>query len=157
MGKSSFFLPYHQVRTDATCDFNGTWIPMAETTVNHNRARRESEELEEMEKLADWMDSRFRIPGTEIGFGLDSLFGLIPGVGDTATALSTAYLIGKARAFGLPRHVMARMIWNAFVDWLVGLIPLFGDIFDIAWKANRKNVALIREHLKNAGLSGSDG
>lgn len=104
-------------------------------------------DLEKLDSMARWMDSRFIIPGTQILFGFDSLLGLIPGVGDTLTLLTTLYLVGKAHQYGLPWHVKAKMIWNGFVDWLIGLVPLMGDIFDVQWKANHKNVALIREHV----------
>ncbi len=103
-------------------------------------------EIENLEKLADWMDSRFKIPGTSIRFGLDSLLGLVPGIGDTVTILSTIYLIGKSKSHNLPFYVTLKMIWNAFLDWFIGLIPFLGDIFDIGWKANRKNVALLKKH-----------
>jgi hypothetical protein len=107
------------------------------------------EEIKKLEKLAEWMDSKFLIPGTDIRFGLDSLVGLIPGVGDTVTLASTIYIISKAQKFGLPLHITLLMIWNAFVDWLIGLVPFAGDIFDIGWKANRRNVALIRKHARS--------
>lgn len=106
-----------------------------------------AKEMAELDRLAHWMDSRFVIPGTEVRFGLDSLLGLVPGVGDTATLLVTLYLADKARQYGLPRHVRGRIYWNAFVDWLIGLVPFLGDIFDVGWKANVMNVALIRKHL----------
>jgi|TARA_R110002126_G_scaffold279836_1_gene426924 hypothetical protein len=106
-------------------------------------------DIEKLESMAELMDSRFKIPGTSISFGLDSLLGLIPGIGDTVTLISTAYLMGKARAYKLPWQVTLRMLCNALLDWLIGLIPIIGDIFDIAWKANKKNVALIKKHLKS--------
>lgn len=105
-------------------------------------------ELEKLESMAGWMDSRFSVPGTKIRFGFDALLGLFPGIGDTLTLLTTAYLVGKAHSYGLPWHVKARMIWNGFIDWLIGLVPLIGDIFDIGWKSNNRNVALMREHLR---------
>jgi hypothetical protein len=107
-------------------------------------------EIEDLEKFADWMDSKFQIPGTQINFGLDSLFGLIPGVGDTITMASTGYLLRKAQEYNMPKLTMAHMVWNMFIDWLIGLIPLLGDIFDIGWKSNKKNVALIKKHLENS-------
>ena len=106
------------------------------------------EDLRQLQALADWMDSKFVIPGTKIRFGLDSIIGLIPGLGDTASAAVTAFIIAKAGKYNLPFHVKMRMAWNGFLDWLVGLIPFFGDIFDVGFKANRKNVALIVEHLE---------
>lgn len=105
-------------------------------------------ELQELEKIAEWMDDKFAIPGTTIRFGLDAIFGLIPGLGDTGTLFVTLYLSDKARQYGLPRHIHMRMFWNAFIDWLIGIIPLVGDIFDLGWKANRRNVALLHKHLK---------
>lgn len=105
-------------------------------------------ELQKLDRLAELMDNRFLIPGTSIRFGLDSVLGLIPGVGDTATLLVTLYLADKAKNYNLPSHLRARIYWNAFVDWFIGLVPFAGDIFDIGWKANLRNVALIREHLK---------
>lgn len=107
------------------------------------RAARERE----LEHIAHWMDEAFRVPGTDIRFGLDPILGLIPGVGDTAAALVGAYLIGKARAVGMPFPTILHMVWNVIVDWVVGTIPLLGDIFDIGFKANRRNVELIKRHL----------
>ena len=109
---------------------------------NHNN-------IEKLELMADWMDSRFRIPGTSIRFGFDSILGLIPGIGDTITLASTVYLLGHANNMGIPSHIKMKMIWNAFIDWLIGIIPFFGDIFDVGWKANRKNVALLKKHIES--------
>jgi len=106
-------------------------------------------DLDKLQAMADWMDSRFVIPGTSIRFGLDSILGLIPGIGDTVTLASTAYLFGVARNNGLPWHIHFKILWNAFIDWLIGIVPFFGDIFDVGWKANQKNVALIKEHLNS--------
>ena len=104
--------------------------------------------IEELEDMAQWMDSRFNIPGTSIRFGIDSLLGLIPGVGDTVTLISTVYLLGVARTHDVPFNVQIKMVWNAFLDWLIGLVPIIGDVFDVGWKANLKNVSLIKEHTK---------
>lgn len=104
-------------------------------------------ELEKLERLARWMDSQFSIPGTSIRFGFDSLLGLIPGLGDTGTLAVTLYLSEKAKSFGLPRRVRLRMFWNAFIDWLIGLVPLAGDLFDLGWKANLRNIELMRHHI----------
>jgi len=105
-------------------------------------------ELEKLQSLADWMDSRFVVPGTSIRFGLDSLLGLIPGVGDSVTVISTGYLLHHAKIHDVPKHIRFKMIWNAFVDWLIGLVPLVGDVFDVGWKANQRNVALMRAHFE---------
>lgn len=103
--------------------------------------------IKNLEKLAVWMDSRFTIPGTNIQLGMDSILGLIPGIGDTLTLGSTAYFYGFATSLNLPWHVKGRILWNGFIDWLIGLIPFFGDIFDIGWKSNLKNIELIKSHM----------
>lgn len=105
-------------------------------------------DLLKLEQLADLMDSRFTIPGTDIRIGLDPILGLIPGIGDTISLGVSAYIIGKARKSGIHPLLESRMWWNVFTDWLVGLVPIAGDLFDVAFKANRKNIALLREHLK---------
>ncbi len=104
--------------------------------------------LQKIERLSRLMDSRYRIPGTQIRFGLDSLLGLIPGVGDTIGAITTAYIIKVGREYDLPRRHQAKMLWNLLIDWFIGLIPLVGDIFDIGFKAHRRNVKIIESHLE---------
>ena len=104
-------------------------------------------ELRSLERLADWMDTRFSVPGTEFRFGLDGLLGLVPGIGDSVTVLPAAYVIMRARAIGTPPHVQARMVGNVIMDLLVGAIPIVGDLFDFGFKANRRNITLLREHF----------
>lgn len=112
-------------------------------------------ELRRLETLADWLDSRFRIPGTDIRFGLDSIFGLIPGIGDSILALPSAFLILTAHRMGASRFTLSRMVLNAGIDWAIGAIPLIGDIFDLGFKANRRNVALLRQHMNNQRIAGA--
>jgi hypothetical protein len=104
-------------------------------------------EIRKLETLADWLDSRFVIPGTNVRFGLDSLLGLIPGIGDTVLALPSVYLIMAAQRLGVSRFVLMRMIGNVGVDMLLGAIPVLGDLFDLGFKANRRNIGLLRRHL----------
>jgi hypothetical protein len=94
------------------------------------------------------LDSQFRIPGTEIRFGVDAFLGLFPLVGDSASALPAIYLIHRARRLGVPRAILNLMVANLLVDLAVGAVPLLGDFFDIAFKANRRNIALLRRHLE---------
>ncbi len=103
-------------------------------------------ELRKLDVLADLMDTRLIIPGTNIPIGLDSIIGLIPGIGDTATLAVSGYILHKARPHVSP-VIMSRMIWNVFIDWAIGIIPFFGDIFDVGWKANRKNVDMLKAHV----------
>ncbi len=100
-----------------------------------------------LQQLADWMDTAFEVPGTDIRFGLDALIGLVPGLGDTITSLVALYIVAVASRLGVARVTLIRMIANVAVDWLLGIIPLFGDLFDVYWKANQWNVAILRKHL----------
>lgn len=109
-----------------------------------------TQEINDLDWLADLMDSSLIIPGTSIKLGLDSLIGLIPGIGDTVTMFVSAYIVHRAHRHGAPPFLLARMGWNVFIDWLVGIVPFFGDIFDAGFKANRKNVDLLKAHLKTA-------
>lgn len=113
-------------------------------------ARRPVDELRDLERLATLLDAQFRLPGTEVRFGLDALLGLIPGIGDTLVALPGVYIIARAHRIGVPRHLLVRMAANLGIDWLVGAVPVLGDIFDVAFKANRRNVNLLKRHLETA-------
>jgi hypothetical protein len=105
-------------------------------------------ELERLRTLSRLLDSAFVIPGTNIRFGLDSLIGLVPGLGDAVGALFSTYLILHASRMGAPRSVIARMITNVGIDTVVGWVPVLGDLFDVGWKANKKNFALLEQHLE---------
>jgi hypothetical protein len=102
--------------------------------------------LRELELLARWMDSVFVIPGYGIRFGFDAILGLVPWLGDTATSLVSLYILQEASKRGISRVTQARMAANIIIDYVVGSIPLVGDVFDVYWKANQKNVALLRQY-----------
>ena len=103
--------------------------------------------LKRVRVLSRLLDEQFRIPGTTQRIGLDGLLGLIPGVGDAAGALLSAYILYEAIRLGTPTSVLLRMVANIGIDTVVGAIPVAGDIFDIAWKANKKNAALLHTYL----------
>ena len=103
--------------------------------------------LDQLDQLAHLMDEAFRVPGTNIRVGLDSLAGLVPGVGDAFAALTHVYLIGQGHRLGARKRTQARLLANALIDVFGGAVPLVGDVFDVYWKANRKNVELLREEL----------
>lgn len=103
--------------------------------------------LERLDALASLMDSAIVVPGTSIRFGADALIGLIPGIGDAITAGVSCLIILEARRMGAPRHVVVRMIGNVALDGLVGAIPVVGDIFDVAFRANLRNMRLLRKHF----------
>ncbi|MBV7380804.1 DUF4112 domain-containing protein [Maritimibacter dapengensis] len=104
-------------------------------------------DLARVERVASWLDTRYVIPGTQVRFGLDSLIGLIPGVGDTAMLLPSLWIMAVAYKHGVPKRTIAQMGWNAGVDYVVGSIPLLGDLFDLFYKSHRKNAALLRDAL----------
>jgi hypothetical protein len=95
---------------------------------------------------AELLDSRFTIPGTNIRFGLDPLVSLIPGIGDIATPVFTVALLVQGVRQGVPKVVLLRMLGNALVDALVGAVPIAGDVGDIFWRANQKNMRLLERH-----------
>jgi len=99
------------------------------------------------ERVVTLLDDRFRIPGTNLRFGLDPIIGLLfPGIGDAVTGVGSIGLLALALGRGVPRVVMIRMILNILVDTLAGGFPIVGDIFDAAYKSNRRNLRLILEH-----------
>ncbi len=107
-----------------------------------------SKELEEVERLAALMDTAVRVPVIGYRIGLDGLIGLIPGIGDAATLIPAGYILYRAKALGVPNDVFLRMVMNTGADTLLGSVPLIGDLFDIAFKSNRRNVDLLRRHLE---------
>jgi hypothetical protein len=102
----------------------------------------------ELQELARWMDSVFQIPVLKLRFGLDALLGLLPGGGDIGAALVSIYILSVANRYGISRITIMRMALNIALDMLVGAIPIAGDIFDAYWKANQRNVALLRRHIE---------
>ncbi len=104
-----------------------------------------------MAALSRLLDDSFGIPGTRWRFGLDGLLGLIPGAGDAATAVLSAYIINEARKLGVRRGTLARMLGNLAVDVAVGAVPVIGDLFDVAFKANRRNMRLLVRELRKTG------
>ncbi|CAN5183380.1 hypothetical protein BH11BAC5_BH11BAC5_42050 [soil metagenome] len=102
--------------------------------------------ISNIEALAKLMDSQFTIPGTKIRFGLDAIIGLVPGAGDFATFLISGYMVMILAKNGASGFVLARMTFNILIDALIGSIPILGDLFDVAFRANQRNVKLMREH-----------
>ena len=112
--------------------------------------------LVRLEAIARLMDNSLVVPGTNIRFGLDALVGLVPVAGEMIGGLISSYLIWEARRLNVPKWLIARMVANALIDTTLGSIPVLGDIFDVAFRANMKNMALLRRHLERKGtLSGS--
>jgi len=102
---------------------------------------------ESLDLLSRVLDSWFHVPGTHIRFGISGIIGLIPGLGDAITGLAACIIVLAAWFRGLPYITLARMLVNLALDVIIGAIPLLGDVFDIAWKANRRNYKLLTRHL----------
>lgn len=107
--------------------------------------------LRRLSQLANLLDDRYAIPGTNVRFGLDAVIGLLPGIGDLAGAALSSYIVLEGKRLGIPKRLLLRMVKNIAVDAAFGAIPIIGDIADIQWKANRKNVRLLIDHLDDQG------
>lgn len=115
--------------------------------------RREAEEAyARLAALAQVMDSIVAIPGTNIRIGVDALLGLVPVVGDVISQAISSYIIWEARRLGVSRWTMARMIANSLVDMAIGAVPVVGDAFDVAFRANMRNLALLKAELEKKGI-----
>lgn len=100
-----------------------------------------------LDRLAWLLDNAVRVPGTGIRLGADAALGLIPGVGSAATTMVSAWIIREAWRMGIPVSTLTRMIAYVGLDGLISLVPVAGNVMDIFWRANRKNMALLAEHL----------
>lgn len=106
--------------------------------------------LDRCRTVAKLLDEAIPIPGTNRSVGADAIIGLLPGAGDLAMALASSYIVVEALRLGASKNVVARMAGNVLLDFVVGSIPILGDLFDAAFKANLKNVTLLEEHLEGA-------
>ena len=102
---------------------------------------------ENLDMLSHLLDDFIRIPGTPIRFGLDGIVGFIPGVGDIVGGLASSIIIIAAWMRGVPRVTVARMVANVAIETVVGAVPFVGNLFDIGWRANRRNYALLTRSL----------
>ncbi len=100
-----------------------------------------------VEALEQLLERSFHIPGTKIPFGLDSIVGLVPVLGDLVTAAMGAYMVWEARNLGMGKFQLLRMAANVGIDTALGAIPLAGDAFDFLWRSNSKNLRIIKKHL----------
>ncbi len=115
------------------------------------RSRRAA--IDRLDMLATLFDTAIVVPGTNIRFGLEALLRLVPGIGDVAASALSVYLLYEASRLGVPRLLMARMVANVVLEGAVGAVPLAGDAFDVFFRANRRNVALLRQHFVRTGYA----
>jgi len=104
-----------------------------------------------LDRLSRLLDVAFVIPGTQIRFGVDAILGLVPVVGDWAGVALSSIIVIEAARIGIPRPLLAHMIVNIVIEGGVGMIPMAGDVFDVFWRANRRNIALLITHLERTG------
>jgi Domain of unknown function (DUF4112) len=119
----------------------------AQVSTDGSSGRGETHDIESLERLANLLDTAFRIPGVGWRFGLDAVLDLIPGIGDALGALASLFIFQAARRYGLSRVTLARMALNIAIDFIGGLLPFLGPVFDAYWKANIMNVTLLKRHL----------
>ena len=103
--------------------------------------------LRRLRRFAWVIDAALRIPGTRFRFGLNGLIGLPPGFGDVALALLSLYFVVEAMRLRVPLGLLGRMLLNIAIEFALGAVPVLGDLFDMVWKANLRNVALLERHL----------
>lgn len=103
--------------------------------------------LQRLRRLSDLLDNAIAIPGTSLRFGLDPILGLFPGVGDFLGTAISAYIVVEAARMGISRKILLQMVVNIILDMVMGTVPVVGDVVDVAWKANTKNIALLEEHF----------
>ncbi|MDT8386562.1 MAG: DUF4112 domain-containing protein [Thiogranum sp.] len=115
-------------------------MPARDTGAERNRQRAT------LQRLAHVMDSAIPLPGG-LRIGMDGIIGLIPGVGDAIGAAVSSYIVIQANSLGVSRAVLMRMFGNILIDAALGAVPVVGDLFDFAWKANRRNIALLEGAL----------
>ncbi len=109
--------------------------------------------LRRIRGLARLMDTALRIPGTGVSFGADSVLGLIPGIGDFGAAAVSLFIVNEARRLGVPKETLFKMLVNVGFDTVAGSVPVLGDVFDIYFKSNRRNLRLVLDHF---GLDHAD-
>lgn len=106
-----------------------------------------AERLAQVQWLARMMDDRFAVPGTRLRFGWDAILGVVPGLGDALTSIISLIIVHHAWQTGASPFMLARMLGNVVADFLIGAVPVAGDLFDVAFKANRRNARLLEQHL----------
>ncbi|BCJ89390.1 hypothetical protein IZ6_01250 [Terrihabitans soli] len=109
-----------------------------------------TERLARLERLARFMDAAIAIPGTRISLGADAVVGLVPGVGDLVAKIASAYILYEAHQMGIPKHKLVRMGGNVLLDLVFGSVPIAGDVFDVFWRANLRNMKIVRDHVAKA-------
>lgn len=115
---------------------------------SHTPIDTQASTLRRLRRLSHLLDNAIGIPGTRIRVGLDPLLGLLPGGGDFVGTALSAYIVLEAARLGASRDTLVQMVSNIILDTVAGIVPVLGDLVDVTWKANAKNIALLEEHLR---------
>jgi len=115
---------------------------------------KEAPDLSWVDSLTHLLDSRFKLPGTNFRFGLDPILGLIPGIGDATSMLISGVLILHMYRHGASRKAIIMMVGNVLLDAIIGSIPIVGSIFDFAYKANERNIRIMKRHYYEGRYQG---
>jgi Domain of unknown function (DUF4112) len=132
-------------------------MPTIEITPPHARAGRARTDTSKraavarLDALARLFDTAFILPGTNIRFGVEAVMRLVPGIGDAAATALSCWLLYEAHQLEVPKHVFARMAANVAIEGVVGAVPFIGDMFDVSFRANRRNVKILQEHFEREG------
>lgn len=130
-------------------------IPPGATAAHSLFSHAELDRIERrLDRLTTALDSAFVVPGFGFRFGADAILGLVPGVGDAVSLGLSGWLIMEAKRLGAPPAMLTRMAGNVAADALFGAVPVLGDVFDVFFKANRRNFTLLREHIKDLRAGG---
>ena len=127
--------------------FEGLRFDFGHSTANPFGDLTREQRLARLDAIAKLLDVAFIVPGTNFRYGIDGLIGLIPVVGDIITTAISLWVVREARALGAPWHITARMLANVAVDGVVGLVPVAGDAFDVMFRANVRNVRMLKRWL----------
>jgi hypothetical protein len=125
-----------------------TTVQQEFTPIDREAMERRDQAVARLDALARLMDAAFVIPGTNIRMGLDGLIGLLPIAGDLISSMVSSYIVWEARQLGVPRWILARMMLNVAIDTAVGSVPVVGDAFDVMFRANLKNMTLLKRYLE---------
>ncbi|MGC1464353.1 MAG: DUF4112 domain-containing protein [Pseudolabrys sp.] len=116
----------------------------------HGTSRRAA--LDRIDILARLFDTAFVVPGTNVRFGVEAALRLVPGIGDAAASALSCYLLYEAHRLDVPTYVFGRLVANVAIEGLAGAVPVLGDIFDVGFRANRRNVQILRDYFEREGL-----
>jgi hypothetical protein len=123
------------------------------STTGTGRYPRRRQAVDRLDLIARVLDTAFIVPGTNIRFGIEAIIRLMPGIGDAVASALSCVILVEAHRLGVPRAVLVRMIANVLLEGTAGAVPVVGDMFDIVFRANRRNIRILRDYMQREGLT----